>query len=102
MLLCTDGLSDTLTSSEISAIVERYDGDAARVALELVDAVLTLQPALKILGARERRILRMRFVDNLTQEQIGHRLGVSQMQVSRLLAGILATLRNSMQYHRPA
>jgi serine/threonine protein phosphatase PrpC len=38
LLLCTDGLSDVLTSSEISAIVERYDGDAERVALELVDA----------------------------------------------------------------
>jgi serine/threonine protein phosphatase PrpC len=38
LLLCSDGLSDTLTSSEISAIVERYDGDAERVALELVDA----------------------------------------------------------------
>jgi RNA polymerase sigma-B factor len=65
--------------------------------LELVDAVLTLQPALKILGARERSILRMRFVDNLTQEQIGHRLGVSQMQISRLLSAILAKLRKSMK-----
>jgi RNA polymerase sigma-B factor len=64
--------------------------------LELVDAILTLQPALKILEARERSILRLRFVDNLTQEQIGHRLGVSQMQVSRLLTAILAKLRKSM------
>jgi PPM family protein phosphatase len=37
-LLCSDGLSDVLTSAEISSIVERYDGDAERVALELVDA----------------------------------------------------------------
>jgi serine/threonine protein phosphatase PrpC len=37
-LLCSDGLSDVLTSAEISSIVERYDGDADRVALELVDA----------------------------------------------------------------
>jgi len=37
-LLCSDGLSDALTSAEISSIVERYDGDAERVALELVDA----------------------------------------------------------------
>jgi RNA polymerase sigma-B factor len=65
--------------------------------LELVDAVLTLQPALRILGARERGILRMRFVEGLTQEQIGHRLGVSQMQVSRLLTTILAKLRKSME-----
>jgi hypothetical protein len=37
-LLCSDGLSDALTSSEISSVIERYDGDAERVALELVDA----------------------------------------------------------------
>jgi PPM family protein phosphatase len=37
-LLCSDGLSDVLTSAEIGSIVERYNGDAARVALELVDA----------------------------------------------------------------
>ncbi len=38
LLLCSDGLSDVLTSAEIGAVVERYDGDASRVALELVDA----------------------------------------------------------------
>jgi len=38
LLLCSDGLSDVLTSSEISAIVEQYDGDAAKVAQMLVDA----------------------------------------------------------------
>ena len=63
----------------------------------MVETALTLQPALKILGARERSILRMRFVDNLTQEQIADRLGVSQMQVSRLLTAILAKLRRSME-----
>ena len=63
----------------------------------MVETVLTLQSALKRLGARERSILHMRFVDNLTQEQIGHRLGVSQMQVSRLLTAILAKLRRSLE-----
>ena len=38
LLLCSDGLSDALTSAEISEVIERYDGDAERVALELVDA----------------------------------------------------------------
>jgi serine/threonine protein phosphatase PrpC len=38
LLLCSDGLSDVMTSSEIGAVVERYDGDAEKVALELVDA----------------------------------------------------------------
>ena len=38
ILLCSDGLTDLLTSAEISAIVERYDGDPARVADQLVGA----------------------------------------------------------------
>jgi serine/threonine protein phosphatase PrpC len=37
-LLCTDGLSDVLTSVEMNAIVQRYDGDPSRTAEELVEA----------------------------------------------------------------
>jgi len=37
-LLCTDGLSDMLTSAEISSIIERYSGDPAATARELVEA----------------------------------------------------------------
>jgi RNA polymerase sigma factor (sigma-70 family) len=45
-----------------------------------------------ILTERERRGLKLRFDEDLTQEQIGHRIGVSQMQVSRLIRGALAKL----------
>lgn len=38
MLLCSDGLSDLLTTAEMSGIIERYDGDPERVARDLVDA----------------------------------------------------------------
>jgi serine/threonine protein phosphatase PrpC len=38
ILLCSDGLTDLVTAAEISRIVERYDGDPARVACELVEA----------------------------------------------------------------
>jgi PPM family protein phosphatase len=37
-LLCSDGLTDHLTAAQVRDIVARYDGDAARVAAELVDA----------------------------------------------------------------
>lgn len=63
----------------------------------LVDDMLTVRPALESLPAHERRLLRLRFVENLSQEQIGHRLGVSQMQISRLLTAILKKLRHSIQ-----
>jgi RNA polymerase sigma-B factor len=42
---------------------------------------------------RERQILVMRFYDDMTQAQIGARLGISQMQVSRLLTRALRYLR---------
>lgn len=38
LLLCSDGLTDALTSSEIRDIIERFDGDADRVAHELIEA----------------------------------------------------------------
>jgi len=38
ILLCSDGLSDLVTSAEIREIVERYDGDAEKVSRNLVDA----------------------------------------------------------------
>lgn len=48
------------------------------------------------LGERDRRILSMRFVDEMTQADIGRALGVSQMQVSRLLSAILGRLREDL------
>ena len=48
------------------------------------------------LPEREQRILVMRFYGNLTQAEIGSRLGISQMHVSRLLARTLAQLRDGL------
>jgi len=45
---------------------------------------------------REQRILILRFYGNLTQGEIGQRLGISQMHVSRLLAHALAHLRDKL------
>ena len=51
----------------------------------------------KIRTERERLILSLRFDHEMTQEQIGTRLGVSQMQVSRTLARVFACLRERLQ-----
>jgi RNA polymerase sigma-B factor len=48
------------------------------------------------LPERERRILALRFYGNMTQAEIGERLGVSQMHVSRLLTRALAYLRECL------
>jgi RNA polymerase sigma-B factor len=50
----------------------------------------------KELPVREQRILTMRFYGNLTQAEIGERLGISQMHVSRLLARSLSYLRDRL------
>ena len=48
------------------------------------------------LPEREQRILVMRFYGNLTQTEIGDRLGISQMHVSRLLTRALTHLKSKM------
>ncbi len=67
------------------------------------------------LPSREQQILVMRFREDMTQAQIGQQLGISQVQVSRLLARALGYLRLRLlgtrstgppparpQLHRPA
>ena len=62
-------------------------------AYERVENVSALSSAIADLSAKERGLLRMRFGAGMTQLQIGRRLGVSQMQVSRLLRATLEHLR---------
>ncbi|HEU4977001.1 MAG TPA: sigma-70 family RNA polymerase sigma factor [Baekduia sp.] len=52
-----------------------------------------LQAAQRVLTAREREIVRLRFDEDLTQRDIGRRVGISQMQVSRILRGAIDKLR---------
>ncbi|MGI8632511.1 MAG: sigma-70 family RNA polymerase sigma factor [Solirubrobacterales bacterium] len=61
---------------------------------ELVDDLLAIGPAMRALPARDREVLQLRFAEGLTQEQIGERVGLSQMQVSRILSRSLARLRS--------
>ncbi|MFJ3723382.1 SigB/SigF/SigG family RNA polymerase sigma factor [Streptomyces sp. NPDC090045] len=65
-------------------------------AMELFEEFHTLAPLLEQLDERDRRILRMRFGEEKTQAEIGAELGVSQMQVSRILSRTLARLRAGM------
>lgn len=64
--------------------------------LELVEDFHALAPLIAELDERDRQIIHMRFVEECTQAQIGERLGVSQMHVSRLLSRTLARLREGM------
>ncbi|MGW2258280.1 RNA polymerase sigma factor SigF [Streptomyces sp. NPDC001780] len=78
-------------SDHTGAIADRLGAPDA--GLETAENVQALKPLMEELDDRERRILRMRFGDEMTQSEIGAELGVSQMHVSRLLARITGRLR---------
>ncbi|MFJ9213391.1 RNA polymerase sigma factor SigB [Streptomyces sp. L-9-10] len=65
-------------------------------AMELVEDFQSLAPLLDQLDDRDRLLLELRFGQELTQSQIGDRLGYSQMHVSRLLNRILGKLRSGL------
>ena len=60
---------------------------------ELVEYSATIAPTLQALPARDRVVLHLRFVEDLTQAEIAERVGVSQMHVSRLIRRALERLR---------
>jgi RNA polymerase sigma-B factor len=65
-------------------------------AVDQVADIEAVQVHLDELPRREQRILMMRFYGNLTQSEIGDRLGISQMHVSRLLSRALSYLHGRL------
>ena len=59
---------------------------------ELIEYGATIDRTLRALPERDRLVLKLRFVDDLTQSEIAGRIGVSQMQVSRIIRGAVAKL----------
>jgi RNA polymerase sigma-B factor len=64
--------------------------------LEVVEDRMLMQSVLADLPERERTILRLRFVDNMTQSRIAAHVGISQMHVSRILSATLRDLRDRL------
>lgn len=75
---------ETTVGEMLGAEDERY---------ELIEADAAVADAVKCLPERERHILHLRFVKEMTQGEIAARMGVSQMQISRLLRRALTQLR---------
>jgi RNA polymerase sigma-B factor len=65
---------------------------------ELVEYGATIAPTLAALPARDRIVLHLRFVEDLTQAEIADRVGVSQMHVSRLIRRALERLRTVAEH----
>jgi len=74
--------------------LSRADGLGAEEArYDLVEYGAMLAPAIRALPARQRVILHLRFTEDMTQSEIAHVMGISQMHVSRMLRQTLARLR---------
>ncbi|HEY1590411.1 MAG TPA: SigB/SigF/SigG family RNA polymerase sigma factor [Solirubrobacteraceae bacterium] len=78
-------------SGETGALVDVFGDEDQRY--ELIDETVTISVAAQHLSARERRVLALRFAGDMTQTQIAQEIGVSQMQVSRILRRALNRLR---------
>lgn len=87
--------SQVLPSADGGASLGELLGDVDP-GIDLVVDREALRPLLARLTGREKRILLMRFFRNMSQTEIGVELGVSQMQVSRLLTQILGRLRQQL------
>ncbi len=64
---------------------------------ETVEYGVAIRPALRQIGERDRLVLYLRFVEDMTQSEIASRVGVSQMHVSRILRTTLDYLRGASQ-----
>jgi RNA polymerase sigma-B factor len=93
-------------STSLDAPRDDVDGESTTLAeafgeedkrYEQVDASVTIATAARELSTRERRVLVLRFVEDMTQTQIADEIGVSQMQVSRILRRAVTRLRELTQ-----
>jgi RNA polymerase sigma-B factor len=96
--------SNAYTASSLDAQPEEDDSEGALAdrigyedhGLEGIEYVESLKPLIAELPSRDRKILSLRFVANMTQSEIGDELGISQMHVSRLLSRTLVRLRKGL------
>ena len=86
---------DAPTHAEADALGPRIGFDDP--GFDHAEARAMLTPVLAKLSPRERKIVEMRFFRGCTQSEIGKEIGVTQMQVSRLLTRLLARLRDELE-----
>jgi RNA polymerase sigma-B factor len=93
-------------STSLEVPRERPDGESGALAdtlgvddaeLERVENRATVRAAIQTLSDRDQRVLGLRFFDDCTQAEIAEQIGVSQMQVSRILRRAIAHLHEHAQ-----
>jgi len=86
---------DTPVGAEGSGVLgELIPGEDS--AMSEAEARVMLTPAVRALPEREREVLYLRFFKQQTQAQIAEEIGVTQMQVSRILSRVLVKLRGQL------
>lgn len=90
------GQDDDSTAAALVDVLGDEDDEIARACDRA-----TLDRLAQVLEPREREILRLRFVEDLTQSEIGERVGISQMHVSRLIRTALTRMRLQSQAQPP-
>ena len=81
-------------SDDAPSVLDRYGTEDDDLAF--TDDRLILEDALEEFSPREREVLELRFKDGMTQTQIAEKLGISQVQVSRLLRRTLKKLQDKI------
>lgn len=76
------------------AIIDHYASVDENLAAS--DDRMVIEDTIRDFSPREREVIRMRFVEGLTQVEIARRLGVSQVQVSRLLRRTLKKVQDKI------
>ncbi|MBF4161383.1 sigma-70 family RNA polymerase sigma factor [Nocardioides acrostichi] len=77
------------------------DVPAGDRAAEQTEARLVVEPLLAQLSTRERDVVRLRFADELSQREIAEQLGMTQIQVSRLLRRVLSQFAGALHAPHP-
>jgi RNA polymerase sigma-B factor len=86
---CSDG-----ENSDASEFLDRLGEEDP--GYELAEYSASLAPELRALSERDRLVLHLRFVEDMTQSEIAEHIGVSQMHVSRLIRRALERVRTGI------
>jgi RNA polymerase sigma-B factor len=84
----TEYLGRRATARRRSSVEEGLDGS-----FELIDEASSIARALATLSDRERRVLRLSFIEERAQHEIAGEIGISQRQVSRIIRQALARMQ---------
>ena len=92
--------SGNTDSDDAPSIIDRYATEDTDLAF--TDDRMAIEEALKGFSPREREVIELRFIEGMTQIEIAKKLGISQVQVSRLLRRTLRKMQEKIDPDSPS